>query len=104
MDNDIKVFTRNNEDGTPRAVCGHGLIRAAPLKVVTEAGNTDNWKAWDPLLKGFEFIQLTAIHRVYHLTFNSYFPYGERDIVYLETKKEVRTNDTCYALHAMNDY
>lgn len=102
MDNDIKVFTRNNEDGSPRGVCGHGLIRAAPLKVVTEAGNTDNWKAWDPLLKGYEFKQLTPIHRVYHLTFNSYFPYGERDIVYLETKKELPDGSLVLATTAID--
>jgi hypothetical protein len=27
MDNDIKVYTRDNPDGSPRAVCGQGLIK-----------------------------------------------------------------------------
>jgi len=102
MDNDIKVYTRDNPDGSARAVCGVGVIKAPPMKVVTEAGNTDNWKAWDPLLKGFEYIQLTPIHRVYHLTFNSYWPYGERDIVYLETKKELPDGSLVLATTAID--
>jgi len=47
----------------------------------------DKWTKWDPLLKSFEYKQLTPIHRVYHLCFNGVFPYGGRDTVYLETRK-----------------
>jgi hypothetical protein len=34
------------------------------------------------------------MHRVYHLCFNGVFPYGARDIVYLETQTPV-----CFLTH-----
>jgi len=69
MANDIKVYTRANEDGSAGAVCGQAYVQASPMVCIGQAGDVENWKAWDALLKGAEFKQLTAIHRVYHLTF-----------------------------------
>jgi len=84
MASKIRVYTRDWNDGSPRGVCGVGIVDAAPLRVLLEVSNCENWRQWDPMLKDVEYKQLADHLRLYHLYFHGVFPYQARDVVYIE--------------------
>jgi len=102
MSTGIKVYTRENPDGSAHAVCGHGLIEASPARVAAEVSNPDNWKLWDSLLNEVGITKLDDTHRVVHLRMHGVWPVYPRDVCFFEVTQKFEDGTIAFATTGVN--